>query len=102
MKNPLVMTILFVLTSLNNQRHYYEYQQKSADYWSEVREGFLYAAMEVSGFPYSSVKCIVCDHTATAVCYDCGPRAFFCDDHIEIFHSTKINIFHIPQICKVY
>ena len=81
---------------------YYERQQKSADYWSEMWEGVLYAAMEVSGFPYSSVECIVCDQTATAVCYDCGPRAFFCDDHIEIFHSTKINIFHIPQICKVY
>ena len=49
----------------------------------------------MSGFPYSGVTCVVCDHTATAVCYDCGLQAFFCDEHIEVFHSSKINTFHI-------
>ena len=80
---------------------YSERQQKSADHWSEIRECLLHAAVETYGFPYSGVNCTVCDHTATAVCYDCGLRAYFCDDHVERFHSKSINIFHIPQVCKV-
>ena len=81
---------------------YNERQQKAADHWCEVREPLLNAAVEMSGFPYSGVTCVVCDHTATAVCYDCGPQAFFCDEHIEVFHSSKINTFHMPQISKVW
>ena len=81
---------------------YSERQRKSADHWAEVRERLVHAAVETFGFPYSGVNCIVCDRTATIVCYECGPQAFFCDVHIETFHSKSINIFHMPQFCKVY
>ena len=35
-----------------------------------------------------------CDHTATTMCYDCGPQQFFCDDHIKTFYS-KSSICHL-------
>ena len=76
-------------------------QQKAAEHWSEIRERLLCAAVEAAGFPYSGVNCIMCEQPAIAVCYDCGSRAFFCDDHLGMIHSPKINIFHTPQIPKV-
>lgn len=75
-----------------------ERQQKAADHWSEIRDRLV---VEAAGFPYSGVECIMCEQPAIAVCYDCGSRAFFCDDHLQVIHSAKINIFHAPQVSKV-
>ena len=80
---------------------YTERQQKSAENWCEMRELLLHAAVEAYGYCSGDI-CIACDHAATVVCYDCGPQAFFCNEHIEKFHSKNINIFHIPLVCQVF
>lgn len=47
---------------------------------------------------HSGVNNIMCDQTATTVCYDCGPQQFFCNDHIE--HSVQQRL--KSSICHLF
>lgn len=77
---------------------YLERQRKAADHWSEIRDQLQHVAVE-TGIPPSNVCCIMCDVLAIAVCADCSPQAYFCQEHVELIHS-KINLFHRPDIWK--
>ncbi len=82
---------------------YYERQRKSAEHWSEIRYQLQHVLVESSTpVPLSDAGCIVdlCDKVAMASCVDCGSEAYFCEDHVELFHS-KVNIFHRPHVWEV-
>ena len=78
---------------------YSDRQRKSAEHWSEIRTRLQHTVIEAK-IPHLDSTCMMCDELAITVCNDCGPRAFFCEEHVEQVHSTT-NIFHRPHTWEV-
>ena len=78
---------------------YEKRQQKAADNWAEVRVQLLRASVE-TGIPSPCSVCAECEEPAVAICWDCGPQAYYCANHVDSVHSLT-NIFHRPFLWKV-